>query len=365
MPLLTRPRVLTGAEVGMKKKLVGNNFDGQDLSDTDASGQNLSCRSFQKTDLQRVVFSGCNLSHCNFKGADLRFGDLRSASLAAGTLTNAYCDNVDLTDANLQKIQAEKTRFRFTDLRRSNLADANLRGARFVGVDFSGCNLSRANLACAVFEQCRFSGADLTDAVFAYGSLCSCTLTGASGLESCRHFGPTEIGLTTLKKSGEILSEELLISFGVSSDVSNPVDCRPVRVLYSNDAATHAVSLQHSLRDHGLPAWAFCMDHGPMPLKTGPNASHVVVLSKKSLQSQWLPRFLLQNWSYEKGRFNKRMVPTAVIAPSQLQAWSYVEVERGLNLAQRVRAMLLDLYGSPEPKPREVVKTVMGVISKS
>src|SRR2546427_815662 len=71
----------------------------------------------------------------------------------------------------------------------ANLSDANLSGADLNGANLSGANLSGANLSHTVLAETVFGNVDLRN---------------ATGLESCKHLGPSILDHRTLMRLGAV-----------------------------------------------------------------------------------------------------------------------------------------------------------------
>ena len=129
---------------------------------------NLRGADLSRTRLDRANLSGAMLSQANLHGASLR-----EASLGEANLSSAHLD-----EANLQR----------ADLSRANLSRASLKSATL-----SGANLSRTD-----FFEADLSRAAFTEAFLCQTSFAGTRLAGASGLETCRHLGPSIIEHRTL-----------------------------------------------------------------------------------------------------------------------------------------------------------------------
>jgi hypothetical protein len=82
---------------------------------------------------------------------------------------------------------------RDTNLSLTTLRNAALRGANFASAHLGSADLTEADLR----------GADLAGVTLFATTLANTRLTGAKGLESCRHEGPSSIGIDTLFSRAE------------------------------------------------------------------------------------------------------------------------------------------------------------------
>ena len=130
----------------------------------------------------------------NLADADLVNADLGGAILANAKLAGAILRRANLTGADLRGAILRRA-----DLGGADLADAILRGAILTGAD-----LRRADLADAILRGADLANANLST-VFLYETVFGNTnLTGAKGLETCRHGGPSTIDHRTLQRSGPL-----------------------------------------------------------------------------------------------------------------------------------------------------------------
>ena len=81
----------------------------------------------------------------------------------------------------------------------AQLLGADLREANLSWADLRGANLSEAHLSGADLRGAHFSRARLGETVFGHSDL-----TGARGLEKCRHMVPSTLDHRTIAKPGEL-----------------------------------------------------------------------------------------------------------------------------------------------------------------
>jgi len=127
-----------------------------------------------RVDLRKADLSKADLRRANLLGADLMYADLSGAMLDAA------------------------------DLSHSDLTGADLSGARLTFADLRVTDLGRVNLTRADVVEANLSGADLSGASFNETILGNTNLRDVSGLDSCRHSGPSIIDHRTLSKSGPL-----------------------------------------------------------------------------------------------------------------------------------------------------------------
>jgi uncharacterized protein YjbI with pentapeptide repeats len=81
-----------------RQNLIGHDFSGQDLRDSQFDHANLREADFRGANLQGVRFFSSNLANANFEGADLRGADLESARLTGVNFKNAILEGAFATN---------------------------------------------------------------------------------------------------------------------------------------------------------------------------------------------------------------------------------------------------------------------------
>ena len=125
-----------------------------------------------------------DFGHANFRGADLS-----GATLGTG--------------------------FRSADFRGANLSGARLMQADLSGAKFNFADLHDADLREANFHMTDLSEADLSGTTMGWTVFADTNLRGAKGLESCKHQGPSSIGIDTFFLSKGEIPEGFLRGCGV------------------------------------------------------------------------------------------------------------------------------------------------------
>lgn len=207
--------------------------------------------------------------------------DLRGADLSGwGNLCNVDLNRADLSGATLGGI----------DLGGATLNWANLREAKLIMVNLTGAALYEVNL----------SDARIMRVVFA-----DTNLTGAKGLETCIHVGPSSVGIDTVFKSGGTIPESFLRGCGVPEQfityarslVGQPIEFYSCFISHSRHDQSFVERLHSDLCAKGLRCW-----YAPEDLKIGDRFQEqieesirrydkvMVVLSAASVQSRWVER---------------------------------------------------------------------------
>jgi len=252
-----------------------------DLSNANLSGVILGDR-FQ----ERLNMSDADLSYANLGGANLRGADLSSADLHATDLSTAILHGANLHGANL----------RAADLSNAILSNANLHDANLGGANLRGANLSRARLIRTVLGD--------TD------------LTGAKGLETCRHIGPSIIDHQTLQRSGPLPLNFLrgiglpdnLIDY-LPSLLNQPIQFFSCFISYSGKDQKFADRLHADLQNKGVRCW-FAPHDLPIGAKTWDAIDEAIrlrdkvllILSRNAIESDWVEDEVTKAFAEERTR---------------------------------------------------------------
>jgi hypothetical protein len=188
----------------------------------------------------------------------------------------------DLFNAELFKADLAGDRSSGANLFQANLEGANLIGANLQGVNLRDSNLSNARLGLTVFGNTN--------------------LTGARGLDTCQHVGPSVVDHQTLSKSWP-LSLAFLRGCGfpeamiecLPSLLSRPIEFYSCFISYSSKDQNFADRLYADLQVKGVRCW-----FAPEDLKIGDRFRQrideairlhdklLLVLSIHSVQSDWV-----------------------------------------------------------------------------
>jgi hypothetical protein len=188
----------------------------------------------------------------------------------------------DLSEADLLKVDLAGGDGIGANLYRANLCGANLFGANLQGVNLREANLSSANVGFTIFGDTN--------------------LSGAIGLETCQHLGPSVVDHKTLMKSWPVpiaflrgcgLPETLIEYF--PSLVNEPIQFYSCFISYSTLDDEFVERLYADLQVRGVRCW-----FAPQDLKIGDRfRQHIddairlhdkllLVLSQHSVKSAWV-----------------------------------------------------------------------------
>jgi hypothetical protein len=109
---------------------------------------------------------GCPDQRPNLAGKTFTSAKDLPHQLRCANLRGAVLDGLDLSQANLQHIDAEGASFRHDDLSQADLDFADLRGAHFDHATLDQADLVQVDADGAFFPHASFDQADLTDARF-------------------------------------------------------------------------------------------------------------------------------------------------------------------------------------------------------
>ena len=291
--------------------------------DNPGAGMDLTEANLIETDLTGANLEGASLLRVNLDGAGLMGADLSRANLKGGFL---WC--TDLTEANLKG----------TDLTRVNLLEGKLTGANLTEAYLYRTMLTDVNLTKTLFNKTRFyktilSGLDFT------------AINNISDLETTIHHGASHIDHRTLELSKgkipdiflqrcglapwEILNSKMYdrnLSPAFLNEINTHMMIKrqgdPIEKIYIPESITNKVGgifisychddkafvekLHAALEEKGYSIWRD--DHelvsGPLErqLIDAIRAHDVVllVLSKKSIDSQWVELELEEALDMEK-----------------------------------------------------------------
>ena len=226
-----------------------------DLSGADLSEQNLKGAYLRGADL-----TGAELVRANLRQADLVRAKLSAANLSEANLHHANLQEVDVTGAKLSGVNLSRA-----DLIRGNLRRADLSGAYISGANLGGANLTRTDLRRAHLHSTHLGGTDLSEATFGFTEIGDVDLSRAKGVETISHWGPSEISISTIYRSGGNIPEVFLLGAGVPEPfigymkslvaAMSPVEFYSCFISYSHVDKAFARRLHDSLQARGIRCW--------------------------------------------------------------------------------------------------------------
>jgi hypothetical protein len=273
-----------------------------DLEGADLRGANLLEAQLHSVDLSLAILEEADLTKVDATRADFSDVILTKANLSLAALTDADLSNADLRGANLSDVLLG-----WANLRGADLSEANLRGA-----DLTGTNLSEALLRATAFDSA-FGARTVWAAV---------DLSDARGLDTVRHFGPSEVGVQTLKRSRGRIPAEFLKGCGLADweveqaklydpdltptafrmiqdearrlYIKSPIKVPDLFISYSHGDAGFVDALEGKLDEKGIRYWRDTKDAtaGRMDkvIELGMSSTPAVLLllSEHSVTSDWV-----------------------------------------------------------------------------
>lgn len=220
-----------------------------------------------RANLSRAKLSRANLSRAwlelvNFIDADLSHTDLGGARLYEACFIDSVLRGANLSGADLSH----------ADLSRADLSDAELGAADLRGAEISGADLSGASIGAVNFLEANLQDTDFTGAVLIKTIFNDTDLSRVKGLDTVHHYGPSEISISTLYKSGGNIPEEFLRGCGVPDDfitfarslISKAIEFYSCFISYSSKNQAFAERLYADLQSKGVRCW-----FAPEDLKIG------------------------------------------------------------------------------------------------
>ena len=348
---------------------------------------------FDNADMTYADLSDANLTHAHLDGACLRGAKLtrtrlKNATLRDAVVSDADLSNADLSNARLDHADFSRARFSGSVLIRVNLSNAKLRHARFSHSLLYSADLARADLSYAYLTHTDLSFADLTysnlqGANLTYANLCSAILDGTiltkamigwtvfantdlsavKELETLRHAGPSFISIDTLYKSVGNIPPEFLngcgVPDGLASFLPSVIDRHQALefyscfISYSSTDEEFAKYLHSRLRDEHIRVW-----FAPEDIRGGEKLEEqidraiqvhdrlLIVLSKSSLQSQWVMTEIRKARKTETRENRRKLFPIRLVTFQELLEWQCVEADSGIDLAIEVRRYFISDFSN-------------------
>ncbi len=279
----------------------GRNREAIDLAEADLIGANL----------RLVNLSGADLYWAGLAGADLGRSDLGGSILTEADLSGAYLDGAFLGGADLTGAH----------LTGADLEMANLGGALLEGADLSRAKLFWANLGGADLSGTNFEGVELFETVLA-----DVDLSAVTGLETCKHIGPSIIDFRTLRRSGPLplaflrgvgLPDNLIDDLPSLLNQANQMySCF---ISYSSKDQEFAERLHADLQNKGVRCW-FAPHDLPIGAKTWDAIDKAIklrdklllILSENSIASDWVEDEVNKAFAEERDRKQLVLFPVRI-----------------------------------------------------
>jgi len=323
----------------------------------------------RKPDLSKANLSGAKLcganlwqadvSNADLSGADLSFADLNGASFTATDLSHADLGYACLISGDFAKADLHNAKLFNTNLKGANLSHADLTEADLTEADLTDANLSLTILCNTFFHNANLSGANLDGADFRDAAALStifgnCDLRKAKGLDFVRHLGPSSIGIDTIYTSAGKIPESFLRGCGVPEsfiiqmhslvDAKDSIQFSSCFISHSTKDDNFATRLHSRMRDAHLRVWFALEDiqagkklHEQIETAIRVYDKLLIVLSKASLQSEWVMDELRKGFKAERDSGKRKLFPVRLTDYKTLQSWVCRDSISGKDLAEEVR----------------------------
>jgi uncharacterized protein YjbI with pentapeptide repeats len=310
-------------------------------------GANLRGANLRETDLRETDLSEANVSEADLREANLREADLRGANLRGANLRGVKLIRADLSETDLSKAHLSKAHLTWANLREANLREANLRKAYLRGAD-----LRKADLRGTDLSEADLSEADLSEAIARGTIFADLDLSGAKGLETVRHEGPSTIGIDTIYRSGGKISEAFMRGAGVpdtfiayiTSLTREAIQYYSCFISYSTKDEGFAQRLHNNLQGKGVRCW-----FAPEDIRGGEKLFDqidqairfhdklLLVLSEHSIHSEWVTTEIRRARKAELHDGRRKLFPIRLVDWETIQDWECFDADTGKDLAVEVR----------------------------
>lgn len=259
------------------------------------------------------------LSDAGLHDADLSGADLRDTNLRGVNLNYANLSDVDLSGADLRNAELRRADLSRANLKRADLVAADLNYARLIGTNFSEAQLSFANLCDTALSEANLSGALFFETILA-----NVYLVGATGLETCRHAGPSVVDFRTLAISYPLPLEFLrgvglpdnLIDYLPSLLLTQPIQYYSCFISYSSKDDDFARRIHADLQSKGVRCW-FAPHDLPIGSKIRDEIDAAIrlrdkvllILSENSIGSGWVEDEVEAAYEEEQRRGQTMLYP--------------------------------------------------------
>ena len=280
--------------------------------------------------------------------------DLKGADLANIFLSGVNLRNADLTRTNLSHAIFNQANFLAADLRGADFSGAELVNANLTIADLRGASLRDANLLGTLLWGTHVSETDFKNATVGITKFANCDLSEAKGLELIKHSGPSTVGTDTIYRSKGRIPESFLRGCGVPEGLITQmhslvgavdgIQFYSCFISYSSKDEEFARRLHGRMRDAHLRVW-----FAPEDIQGGKKLHEqietairfydklLIVLSKASLQSDWVITELRKARKAERQSGKRKLFPVRLVDFDTLRDWECFDADSGKDLAVELR----------------------------
>ncbi|MCH9029763.1 MAG: toll/interleukin-1 receptor domain-containing protein, partial [Bacteroidetes bacterium] len=298
-----------------------------DLREANLNGLILDDADLGSSDLRQANLSNTKLIHADLRSANLADAKLKGATLSAADLRGADLSYADLSEANLYGARIDGVNFIGTNLSNANLKSAELDGANFINANLSKADLSKTTVINTIFNLCVFKETNFNSATLGNTAFSNVDLSELQGLDSCAHYIPSSVDVTSLLKSLKKIPQVFLRGIGLPeifidylpSLAEIPIQYYSCFISYSNKDVLFAQRLHNDLQNNGVRCW-----FAPEDMKIGDKIRDtiyeaikirdklLVILSKDSINSDWLEEEVEKALAEEQETGRKILFPIRI-----------------------------------------------------
>jgi uncharacterized protein YjbI with pentapeptide repeats len=337
-------------------------LDGAILSGLDLRDVYLNSASLAKADLRgsdlrlanlfRAFLPIANLMEADLSGAQLRLAMLPRANLSGAVLIDSILAMANLSGADLRWAMVTATDFTKADLSGANLSGARLIESNFRETNLSGANLSKTFLREANFIGTNLRGADLSEALIEATVFGNADLSEAKGLHTCKHVGPSTIGIDTIYRSKGKIPVRFLRGAGVSEALIESMKKLPdleheyfsCFISYSSADQDFAERLHADLQDKGVRCWFAPHDvqggrklHEQIDEAIRVHDKLLLILSRASINSEWVKTEIAKARKREVHEKRRMLFPVTLVNFETLRDWEAFDADTGKDMAREIR----------------------------
>ncbi len=317
--------------VGVSIDLSEVNLSGVDLGGVDLSNANLRHANLSGANLNQASLVRANLTEANLAAATLWF-----ANLYAADLTKANADRADVTEANLTLATMIGTDLRESDLRGTLLIDVNLRNADLTGAIFG---------AEFIVDAADRKSRNLPT------TMAAVDFTGASGLDACKHRGPSFLDHLTIIRSNSLpiaflrgcgLSDQFIDY--IPSLFNQAIQFYSCFISYSTKDQEFADRLHADLQNKGVRCWFAQHNiaggkkiHEQIDEAIRVHDRLLLVLSTHSMNSEWVKTEIANARRRELKEKRQMLFPISLAPFERVREWKAFDANTGKDSAREIR----------------------------
>ncbi len=239
-----------------------------------------------------------------------------------------------------------------SELLQADASEADLSEADLSGTYLGKASLRKANLRGANLSRAFFNSTDFTEASIGHTILGENDLSGALGLETVLHRGPSVIGVQTIYLSKGKIPESFLRGCGVPEDfitytrslAANPVEFYSCFISYSTKDQEFADRLYADLQNKRVRCWFASHD-----IKGGKKLHHqideairlhdkvLLILSPASMNSEWVKTEIAKARKRETRDHRRVLFPIRLVPFETLRDWECFDADTGKDSAREIR----------------------------